>query len=74
MSKVTFHLTGFGPFNGVDDNPTKKLIATLPQYLNENPIPEARVVSFDVFETSAVGALSTLTEMLQQHQVSLAKK
>eukprot|EP01041_Mallomonas_annulata_P003049 gene3049-5975_t len=45
-------ISGFGPFNGVDDNPTKKIIQYLQQdYVNDN-------VQLSVIEVSVNGVIS----------------
>jgi len=72
---VVFHVTGFGPFQGVDNNPTTQIVTELSAYLKNFPLdPEVtnhvEVASYNVFETSAVGALTQFTEILQQHQIS----
>ena len=59
--QLTFHLTGFGKFQGVDRNPTTELMGELPAYLAENPIysseeeekhRKVRLAHFNVLETS----------------------
>ena len=36
--RVLVHVTGFGKFQGVEDNPTTHLIKELPDYMKENPL------------------------------------
>jgi pyroglutamyl-peptidase len=61
---VVFHLTGFGPFHGVQDNPTSTLMHTLPSYLEEETLPDHITVrSFTIFETSAQGSVETLEQL-----------
>eukprot|EP00953_Heterococcus_sp_UTEX-ZZ885_P038840 19928-Heterococcus_DN1.PRE.2 len=61
--KVVFHLTGFGKFNGVADNPTSRLMRELPVYLSQQrkELGEAsRVASYTVLEVSTEGASDQL--------------
>ena len=54
--RVVFHLTGFGVFNGVADNPTSHLMRELPGELETRPYISAEgieVRSYDVLEVSA---------------------
>jgi pyroglutamyl-peptidase len=70
--RLVVHLSGFGEFQGVECNPTEDLVKQIPIYLEAMPI-DSRVVlvSTTVFETSAVGALFSLTELLQKHKIAL---
>jgi hypothetical protein len=62
--RVAFNVTGFGPFHGVERNPTSELIRTLPEYLAERSgIKAVRYASFTVVETSGVGALTALQDL-----------
>jgi len=67
--QVMFHVTGFDRFHGVDNNPTKKLINKLPQYLMRYPLESGgTVVSCTVLETSGVGSLLQLAELQQKNK------
>jgi len=72
--KIIFHVTGFGPFHGVDNNPTTQLVNDLPSYVQKFPLNSQgsaiELASCNVFETSAVGALTQLTDILQKHQIA----
>jgi len=62
-------VTGFGPFQGVDNNPTTHLMKMLPIYLKDNPLNEqAEIASFTVLETSGIGSLFGLCKRLQQNK------
>jgi len=76
IPEIRFHVTGFGPFQGVDNNPTKRLMEKMPQVIANAPvlISSAKVLSWDVFETSAVGALGTLAEIMQTHKTSQVRE
>jgi len=66
---VVFHVTGFGKFKGVDNNPTTVLMELLPIHLKDNPLQNfAEVASFTVLETSGVGSLFGLADRLQKKQ------
>eukprot|EP01123_Difflugia_compressa_P005998 TRINITY_DN18136_c0_g1_i1.p1 TRINITY_DN18136_c0_g1~~TRINITY_DN18136_c0_g1_i1.p1 ORF type:complete len:228 (+),score=49.84 TRINITY_DN18136_c0_g1_i1:6-689(+) len=73
---VLFHVTGFGPFCGVDNNPTTRIVKNLTNYIQtDHPIPDKilsqiSISSTTIFETSAVGAGMVLSELLQKHQIS----
>jgi pyrrolidone-carboxylate peptidase len=74
---VAFYLTGFGRFQGVDDNPTTHLIHHLPNYLAEH-LPSSikercHFLSFTVLETSGVGSLQQLCSLIQQHKLKSKK-
>jgi pyrrolidone-carboxylate peptidase len=43
MPRVSIHITGFGKFQGVDDNPTTELIKDLPTFISQNPL-QVRIV------------------------------
>ncbi|KAG5177396.1 hypothetical protein JKP88DRAFT_158920, partial [Tribonema minus] len=61
--EVVFHLTGFGKFNGVPDNPTWRLMKSLPVYLSQqrNELGQLlRVASYTVLDVSAEGAADQL--------------
>eukprot|EP01121_Diplochlamys_sp_Union-15-3_P017003 TRINITY_DN590_c0_g1_i1.p1 TRINITY_DN590_c0_g1~~TRINITY_DN590_c0_g1_i1.p1 ORF type:complete len:235 (+),score=32.84 TRINITY_DN590_c0_g1_i1:88-792(+) len=71
MAQVVFHVSGFGEFFGVKNNPTEILVKQLKHFLDTCPLkPSTTVESTTVFETSAVSALSSLAELLQEHKVS----
>ncbi len=60
---LVLHLTGFGPFQGVPDNPTSTLMQILPSYLSlgDRPLPPSvKCASFTVLETSFKGSRSQL--------------
>jgi len=66
---VVFHVTGFGKFQGVDNNPTTVLMELLPIHLKDNPLQNfAEVASFTVLETSGVGSLFGLADRLQKNK------
>mmetsp|Transcript_20333 Transcript_20333/g.30064 ORF Transcript_20333/g.30064 Transcript_20333/m.30064 type:complete len:506 (-) Transcript_20333:205-1722(-) len=61
--EVVFHLTGFGKFNGVPDNPTSLLMKSLPVYLSQQKQQLGlilRVASYTVLEVSADGSSDQL--------------
>ncbi len=63
---LVLHFTGFGPFNGVPDNPTSMLMQILPSYLSlgDTPLPPSvKCASFTVLETSFQGSRSQLDEI-----------
>ena len=49
MEEVSFIVTGFGPFRGVKDNPTKTLVARIRQFVQER----VHIESTHVFVTAA---------------------
>lgn len=66
--EVQVNVTGFGPFQGVADNPTSDLVRLLPARLG--PALSGTSVRLDscaVIETSAVGALTALSHDLPLH-------
>ena len=71
MSHIYYHLTGFGPFHGVPDNPTSWLMYTLPSALEEwKDKPKNITITCEVLETSAQGSLEQFNIMqaaLQEH-------
>ena len=64
MSHIYYHLTGFGPFHGVPDNPTSWLMYTLPSALEEwKDKPKNITITCEVLETSAQGSLEQFNIM-----------
>eukprot|EP01103_Thecamoeba_quadrilineata_P012471 TRINITY_DN3220_c1_g1_i1.p1 TRINITY_DN3220_c1_g1~~TRINITY_DN3220_c1_g1_i1.p1 ORF type:complete len:161 (-),score=26.16 TRINITY_DN3220_c1_g1_i1:262-744(-) len=56
--KLYFHITGFGKFCGVNENPTEILIERLPTYLQENSIPEnIQVLSYSILDVAGIDAV-----------------
>eukprot|EP01084_Bolivina_argentea_P080380 145618_1 len=64
-TKIVFHLTGFGQFGSIKDNPTTHLINSLPAYLYDNKdIPSnVTVASMNVLHVSGVNSLKKLKEI-----------
>ena len=59
--RVEFHLTGFGTFAGVRNNPTEQLINAIPAYVQAHPLPRGVTVdSATVLETSGSGSREAL--------------
>ena len=67
-STANFHLTGFGPFYNVPNNPTQRIIESLPSYLSKKqPLDKGvRVVSTSVLKVSAE---TTKTELEKMYRV-----
>lgn len=63
-SRAQFVLTGFGPFAGVESNPTTELMRSLPAYLQRDP--SINIKSCTVLETSAVGSLAQLNSLVHE--------
>jgi PTH2 family peptidyl-tRNA hydrolase len=57
-TRVTFHVTGFGRFQGVEDNPSAKISRSLAGH--------ASVASTDVVEVSTVGADATIARIADE--------
>merc|ERR1712130_224299 len=68
-TKIVFHLTGFGEFAGVKDNPTTHLIHNLPKRLeNAKDIPSnVTIASMNVLHVSGVNSLKKLKEIRQSN-------
>merc|ERR1712130_150697 len=64
-TKIVFHLTGFGEFAGVKDNPTTHLIHNLPKQLeNAKDIPSnVSIATMNVLHVSGVNSLKKLNEI-----------
>ena len=60
---ISFVVTGFGPFRGVQDNPTSALARDLPSYLASARPDLAARTSTLIIETSADDVLSSLAEI-----------
>src|SRR3989338_6719950 len=62
--KIKINVSGFGPFYGIQDNPTSKLMKRLKA---EKQQKERQCVlgKIDIFETSAAGSLQQLTQLRQ---------
>lgn len=60
-----FYLTGFGPFYNVPNNPTQRIIESLPSYLSQNqPLDkDVRIVSTSVLKVSAETTKAELEKM-----------
>eukprot|EP01088_Endostelium_zonatum_P017845 TRINITY_DN548_c0_g1_i1.p1 TRINITY_DN548_c0_g1~~TRINITY_DN548_c0_g1_i1.p1 ORF type:complete len:277 (-),score=52.49 TRINITY_DN548_c0_g1_i1:20-850(-) len=66
---VVFHITGFGRYAGIENNPTSILMKKLPTHLRDHPLRySAEVASFTVLETSGVGSLFGLADRLQKNK------
>jgi len=64
QSQLTFHLTGFGQFQGVIDNPTTTLMQDLPEYLRRFPLStQPKAITFEVVETSG----KAVKEFFEKH-------
>jgi len=76
VKKVKIHLTGFGKFQDVPENPTTHLMRDLPSFLEQNPLENSKIKleSFTVLETSGVGSLLSLFELLQRFGISSAQQ
>mmetsp|Transcript_4635 Transcript_4635/g.6785 ORF Transcript_4635/g.6785 Transcript_4635/m.6785 type:complete len:243 (-) Transcript_4635:87-815(-) len=57
--KVSFVVTGFGPFRGVKDNPTTKLAKAIVEYIKSNNIP-VEISGAYVIETAAESVVKKL--------------
>ena len=66
--KTVFAVTGFGPFQGVQNNPTQELVRCLRDYLNDgNKLPRHCVLGqCRVLETSGISALPDLLRILDE--------
>ena len=64
-TKIVFHLTGFGEFAGVKDNPTTHLINNFPKKIeNDQGIPSnVSIASMNVLHVSGVNSLKKLKEI-----------
>ena len=60
---VDFHVTGFGRFCGVDDNPTTHLMRNLPEYLMRHPLPPGAVVHSCTVLDTAHHCIPTVTSL-----------
>ena len=71
-SKVRFCITGFGPFNGVPDNPTTHLVGKIEQLVEQRGGHEElfTVSACKVLETSGEGSRQNLSELLQDARKS----
>ena len=67
-SKVKLHLTGFGKFQGVADNPTTHLIPALVRELGTRAELNIEISHADVMETSMVG----VREILDSYERTVA--
>jgi len=66
---VVFHITGFGRYAGIENNPTTILMKKLPTHLRDHPLRySAEVASFTVLETSGVGSMFGLADRLQKNK------
>jgi pyrrolidone-carboxylate peptidase len=55
MSVLRVYLTGFGPFHGVNDNPTTELAKQLKAMVEDSPLKDVvKFVGEDVLEVSAL--------------------
>ncbi|KAL6657060.1 hypothetical protein ACP70R_004840 [Stipagrostis hirtigluma subsp. patula] len=59
-SVVSVHVTGFGKFSGVAENPTEKMVSDLKSFMEKNVLG-----SCTVLETAGQGALGTLHKLLK---------
>merc|ERR1711916_144508 len=63
---IIFHVTGFGPFQGVEDNPSSQIVRDLEAYVGEGDgagklADNVSIGSTTVVETSGPGAQLALT-------------
>ncbi|KAL6841901.1 hypothetical protein ACP4OV_028413 [Aristida adscensionis] len=70
-SVVTFHVTGFGKFSGVTDNPTEKIVSNLKSFMENRGLPKNLVLgSCTVLETAGQGALGILHNKLLKSSIA----
>jgi len=73
---ILFNVTGFGPFHGVNNNPTQSLMFALPESIKSQPLKtSANVASISVLETSVSGSIPSLLSIMSNkgttHTVNL---
>ncbi|RZS01995.1 hypothetical protein BHM03_00031956 [Ensete ventricosum] len=65
-SEVAVHITGFGRFHGVPENPTEGIVAGLLDFMQDKGLPQGlRLGSCSVLETAGEGALAPLYRVLE---------
>ncbi|URE09126.1 Pyroglutamyl peptidase [Musa troglodytarum] len=65
-SEVAVHITGFGRFHGVPENPTEVIVGGLEHFMQEKGLPQGlRLGSCNVLETAGEGALAPLYRALE---------
>lgn len=65
--RCAFHVTGFGRFRGVPENPTTRIVELLPARLALRPLlGGARVASWTVLETSAEAARAEVDRIVRE--------
>lgn len=65
LQRILLYVTGFGPFQGVTDNPSQQLVEALPMYLKRSPCIWSANIELNcrVIETSAEGSKLSLQEI-----------
>ncbi|KAJ3293652.1 hypothetical protein HDU76_007020, partial [Blyttiomyces sp. JEL0837] len=68
--RILINCTGFGPFQGVAENPTTWLMENMNKFKpdNDNTDIEVKLLNHTVFETSAVGSVEVLKGLAEECQ------
>ncbi|KAM3219325.1 pyrrolidone-carboxylate peptidase [Capsicum chacoense] len=65
-SPVTVHVTGFGKFHGVSDNPTETIVGNLTDYMKKRGMPKGLILgSCSILDSAGQGAIVPLYQTLQ---------